>query len=27
LIWDGTGVGVHFVANHCGTSRPPGLCH
>jgi predicted RecA/RadA family phage recombinase len=27
LIWDGTGVGVHFVANHCGTSRPSGLCH
>jgi nitrous oxidase accessory protein NosD len=27
LIWDGTGVGVHFVANHCGTSMPAGLCH
>lgn len=27
LIWDGTGVGVHFVANHCGTSQPAGLCH
>ena len=27
LIWDGTGVGVHFVANHCGTSAPAGLCH
>ncbi len=27
LIWDGTGVGVQFVANHCGTSRPAGLCH
>ena len=27
LIWDGTGVGVRFKANHCGTSRPPGLCH
>jgi hypothetical protein len=27
LIWDGTGVGVHFVANHCGASQPAGLCH
>jgi Right handed beta helix region len=27
LIWDGTGVGVHFVANHCGISHPAGLCH
>ncbi len=27
LIWDGTGVGVHFVANHCGKSQPAGLCH
>jgi len=27
LIWDGTGVGNKFVANHCGTSIPPGLCH
>ena len=27
LIWDGTGVGVRFKANHCGTSVPPGLCH
>ena len=27
LIWDGTGVGVRFKANHCGTSLPPGLCH
>ncbi len=27
LIWDGTGAGVQFVANHCGTSRPAGLCH
>jgi hypothetical protein len=27
LIWDGTGVGVRFRANHCGTSLPPGLCH
>ena len=27
LIWDGTGVGVHFAANHCGTSQPAGLCH
>jgi hypothetical protein len=27
LIWDGTGVGNTFVANHCGTSIPAGLCH
>jgi Right handed beta helix region len=27
LIWDGTGVGVRFRANACGTSLPPGLCH
>ena len=27
LIWDGTGIGVRFIANHCGTSLPPGLCH
>ena len=27
LIWDGSGVSVHFVANHCGTSMPAGLCH
>lgn len=27
LIWDGTGTGVHFVANHCGASQPAGLCH
>jgi Right handed beta helix region len=27
LIWDGTGIGVRFIANHCGTSIPPGLCH
>lgn len=27
LIWDGTGVGNTFVANHCGTSMPAGLCH
>jgi nitrous oxidase accessory protein NosD len=27
LIWDGTGVGVKFRANVCGTSLPPGLCH
>ena len=26
LIWDGTGVGVRFRANACGTSLPPGLC-
>jgi hypothetical protein len=27
LIWDGTGVGVLFTANACGTSLAPGLCH
>jgi Periplasmic copper-binding protein (NosD) len=27
LIWDGTGIGVRFKANHCGTSNPPGFCH
>jgi parallel beta-helix repeat protein len=27
LIWDGTGIGVRFKANHCGTSIPPGFCH
>jgi hypothetical protein len=27
LIWDGTGIDVDFIANHCGTSIPPGLCH
>ncbi len=27
LIWDGTGSGITFTANHCGTSIPPGLCH
>jgi hypothetical protein len=27
LIWDGTGIGVRFRGNHCGTSNPPGLCH
>jgi len=27
LIWDGRGSGIHFVANHCGRSRPMGLCH
>ena len=27
LIWDGTGIGVTFRANVCGTSLPPGLCH
>jgi hypothetical protein len=26
LIWDGTGVGVTFKANKCGTSLPPGFC-
>ena len=25
LIWDGTGVGVRFKANHCGTSIPSGF--
>jgi hypothetical protein len=27
LRWDGTGTGVRFKANHCGTSDPPGFCH
>jgi len=27
LIWDGTGTGVRFTANHCATSIPSGLCH
>ena len=27
LIWDRTGIGVRFTANHCGTSIPPGFCH
>jgi nitrous oxidase accessory protein NosD len=27
LRWDGTGVGVRFRANHCGTSIPHGFCH
>ncbi len=27
LIWDGTGTGIRFVANHCGKSVPAGLCH
>jgi len=27
LRWDGTGIGVRFKANHCGTSDPPGFCH
>jgi hypothetical protein len=27
LLWDGTGTHVRFIANHCGTSGPPGLCH
>lgn len=27
LIWDGTGTGVRFTANHCRTSVPAGLCH
>jgi Right handed beta helix region len=27
LVWDGTGIHVRFIANHCGTSIPPGLCH
>jgi parallel beta-helix repeat protein len=27
LRWDGTGIGVQFRDNHCGTSNPPGLCH
>jgi hypothetical protein len=27
LVWDGTGAGVRFKSNHCGTSIPPGFCH
>ena len=27
LRWDGTGTGVKFIGNHCGTSSPDGLCH
>ena len=27
LIWDGTGIGVRFKANRCGTSVPSGFCH
>jgi hypothetical protein len=27
LIWDGSGVGIHFLANRCQTSIPKGLCH
>jgi parallel beta-helix repeat protein len=27
LLWDGTGSHVKFVANHCATSIPSGLCH
>ena len=27
LVWDGTGVGVRFIGNACGTSLPPGFCH
>jgi nitrous oxidase accessory protein NosD len=26
LRWDGTGTGVRFLANQCGTSVPSGLC-
>jgi len=27
IRWDGTGSGLHFARNHCGTSAPAGLCH
>ncbi len=27
LIWDGSGIGVRFLANRCLTSIPAGLCH
>jgi hypothetical protein len=27
LIWDRSGVGVRFKANHCRTSVPSGFCH
>ena len=26
LLWDGSGTGVQFAGNHCGTSIPGGLC-
>jgi len=26
LVYDGTGTGIRFVANDCGTSEPVGLC-
>lgn len=26
LVWDGTGTGIRFRGNHCGSSRPEGLC-
>jgi hypothetical protein len=26
LVWDGTGTGVSFTRNDCGTSTPAGLC-
>ena len=26
VILDGSGIGVKFAANHCGTSIPSGLC-
>jgi Right handed beta helix region len=26
LVWDGSGVDVRFVGNHCGKSIPAGLC-
>jgi hypothetical protein len=27
LRWDGTGIGVRFIANHCATSVSSGFCH
>jgi hypothetical protein len=26
IAWDGTGTGISFVGNECGTSNPAGLC-
>jgi hypothetical protein len=26
LVWDGSGIDVRFVGNHCGKSIPAGLC-
>jgi hypothetical protein len=26
LVWDGSGIDIRFVGNHCGKSIPAGLC-